>query len=522
MNVLGNLRVSFSLSTDALVAAARKGVASARPRDSEPQPSLPPNNDHHQTASSLTGAELIESATPLPATVRPVGKSDSRRWSLQHVVRQVRKPALTATEEHEKRTQAAVAAARRAAHAPKLSSSDRRARHNASVVRNLIIGPEGISLGSKPAFSKNDVSKTRAALLEPREANKLIANLRTLPPADAPGSAAPIHAVCLPLTEAQAEELHFRRLKMDQASQGTVVTRDFDPNAAASAPATVVSASLDSISDALRDLNLVSLVESPDFGLGQPGNGNGILAGALPTAETIVNGVVQITPQLMSLGYATGKAIIPNHTGVYPPTDRMSVLTYWWGLELVMPPPTIAYLSQSQSISHTVMNFLSALALVNGGVREILPFVRYISQFVDFEFSAIKQADRGKGVVCAATWIMPAAMVPRPWDFPSPPKPTTPPASADPTATPPTAQTEGPSNVPTGTPDVPTTDQTPNGEPVQSEPSASAPDSGGPASDPSRDSTSPAPPSEPGASDDTKGTPTAASSPLELFPGVSA
>jgi hypothetical protein len=50
------------------------------------------------------------------------------------------------------------------------------------------------------------------------------------------------------------------------------------------------------------------------------------------------------------------------------------------------------------------MNFLSALSLINNGVREILPFVRYISQFVDFEFSAIKSQDKGQGVVCAATW----------------------------------------------------------------------------------------------------------------------
>jgi hypothetical protein len=50
------------------------------------------------------------------------------------------------------------------------------------------------------------------------------------------------------------------------------------------------------------------------------------------------------------------------------------------------------------------LNFLSAVALVNNGIREILPFVRYISQFVDFEWTAIKAQDQGSGVVCAATW----------------------------------------------------------------------------------------------------------------------
>lgn len=124
----------------------------------------------------------------------------------------------------------------------------------------------------------------------------------------------------------------------------------------------------------------------------------------------------------MALGYATGKVISTDHSGIYPPTDRMSVLTYWWGLEVVLPPPSLEYLSNVHSVSGTVINFLSAISLVNNGVREILPFIRYIAQFIDFEFNAIKRQDKGNGVVCAATWIMPAALIPRPWDFPLPPK----------------------------------------------------------------------------------------------------
>ena len=80
------------------------------------------------------------------------------------------------------------------------------------------------------------------------------------------------------------------------------------------------------------------------------------------------------------------------------------------------------YLSAANSISHALVNLLTVLAVMSGGVREILPFVRYISQFIDFEWSAIKAQDKGKGVVCAATWLMPAALVPRSWDFPDPPK----------------------------------------------------------------------------------------------------
>ena len=43
------------------------------------------------------------------------------------------------------------------------------------------------------------------------------------------------------------------------------------------------------------------------------------------------------------------------------------------------------------------------------GVREILPFVRYIGQYLDFEFDAIKGQDQGQGVVCAATWCVHSA-----------------------------------------------------------------------------------------------------------------
>lgn len=51
-----------------------------------------------------------------------------------------------------------------------------------------------------------------------------------------------------------------------------------------------------------------------------------------------------------------------------------------------------------------MINFLTAMSVMNNGVREILPFVRYIGQFVDFEFNAIKGQNNGQGVVCAATW----------------------------------------------------------------------------------------------------------------------
>jgi hypothetical protein len=263
----------------------------------------------------------------------------------------------------------------------------------------------------------------------------LIAALKALPvnPAGTDKSAtsqrsgAPIHAVCLEHTDAEEDRLHFCQLVKEESALQIAAVQV--PNAA---NISVANASLEGLTKLLRDMRVISLITTPDLGIGQPGDGEGILAGAVPTAETVIKGITQITPQLMALGYATGQAFFPDHTGVHPPTDRMSILTYWWGLELCLPPPSITYLSNAQSISSSIMNFLTAVSLVNNGVREILPFIRYISQFIDFEFSSIKKQDKGKGVVCAATWIMPAAMVPRPWDFPpAPPKPAVPVPSPD-------------------------------------------------------------------------------------------
>jgi len=261
-------------------------------------------------------------------------------------------------------------------------------------------------------------------LAKPKSANKVISQLRnldlvtnqsgTLSVADASNqptgnSRGPIHAVCMDKTDEDVEKHDFVQLKPSAPSNSVDLLAE-----------SVVTANVNSISSILGNLHVIDLVGT-DFGFGQPVTGQGIFAGAVPTAETVITGIRLITPQLMSLGYITGQAILPDHKGVYPPIDRMSVLTYWWGFELVLPPPTLGYLQKARSISGTVMNFLTAMATVNNGVREILPFIRYISQFLEFEFSTILGQDQGLGVVCAATWIMPAALVPRSWDFDLPP-----------------------------------------------------------------------------------------------------
>jgi len=243
----------------------------------------------------------------------------------------------------------------------------------------------------------------------------------------------PIHAVCLPYTDAEAHQRHFSQLVIDktaasraQSGTTTVHSTTVHVESTTAEVASVANASITTLKTVFSEVNLVSLITTPDLGLGGPPDGAGILSGALPSAQAIISGVEQVTPQLMALGYATGKAVMPDHAGIYPPTDRMSAITYWWGFEIVLPPPSLEYLQNVPSVTHAVINFLTALSLVEGGVREIMPFVRYISSFIDTEFNMIQQENQGQGVVCAATWIMPAALVPRPWDFPQPPPKTTP------------------------------------------------------------------------------------------------
>ncbi|BGP10202.1 hypothetical protein JCM10049v2_006085 [Rhodotorula toruloides] len=132
------------------------------------------------------------------------------------------------------------------------------------------------------------------------------------------------------------------------------------------------------------------------------------------------------------------------HQGVFvPPVDRISVFVYWWGFELSIPPATIKTLSSVASVQQTFMTFLQAFVIAGGeihdlscrldrststdgtdqmtgfaGAPELAPFIRYIASYCDMEWSAIKAQDRGHGIVLAATWLLPVALVPRPWDFP--------------------------------------------------------------------------------------------------------
>ncbi|KAJ7188270.1 hypothetical protein C8R46DRAFT_878555 [Mycena filopes] len=408
MGVLGVFSGSASKSVSA-TAELKTPPDSAAASPPPASTTLPSESEQHTSApSEVVDASQSKDTPPKP----PV----TRRLTFRSLAPQSKhKPILSEAQVHEKQKKASAANSFRWSK-PLSSNSDKRAKESALILRTLIVGPSSNDYATPKltkAVAKPQLGKVKSQLMQPNSANRVIAQLRALPVLDdAAGKvvlpSAPIHAVCLALPDAEEHELHFVQLTPD----ANINSSKFVPN--------VASASLDRLTRTFSEMHIVDLITAPDLGLGQRGDGKGLLAGAVPTAETIITGIEQITPQLMALGYATGRAVLPDHKGVHPPTDRISVLTYWWGLEVVLPPPTLEYLSNTQSIAGTVVNFLTALSMINNGVREILPFVRYISQFIDFEFNAIKRQDQGQGVVCAATWIMPAALVPRPWDFPAP------------------------------------------------------------------------------------------------------
>ncbi|KAH8918844.1 hypothetical protein BT69DRAFT_1300666 [Atractiella rhizophila] len=142
-------------------------------------------------------------------------------------------------------------------------------------------------------------------------------------------------------------------------------------------------------------LALPGFIPSPGDIVGQAGTSSGAYSVMADVSATLVN--------------ATGREVGD------VPVDRMSVFIYWWGYELFLPPPTIRYLSTVHSVSGTFFTFLSTFATA-GGAAELTPFIRYLSMWADMEWKAITSQDKGNGVILAATWVLPVAIVPRAWD----------------------------------------------------------------------------------------------------------
>jgi hypothetical protein len=262
---------------------------------------------------------LLESPSTHAQTAKP--STNIHRFSLRALAlasafaHSEPKHKSTLSNQQEKKAYAAAAFSKRIIVQSLMPSSERRAKQSALVVRSLIIGPSVSPASPKltMAIAMPQLGKVKSQLMQPKLANKLIVHLRALPSSGVEGengkqaAAGPIHAVCLKHTDAEEHALYFSRLKSDTTFVPDMKSLDF---------AAIANTSIETLSSMFNNMQLVSLISSPDLGLGQPGDGPGILSGAVPTAETVIRGFEEITPQLFALGYATGRVILPNHQGV--------------------------------------------------------------------------------------------------------------------------------------------------------------------------------------------------------------
>lgn len=290
------------------------------------------------TPSSNPGS-TAGSAGHQPPTAAKSPPRAARRLSWRPFARTSNSPADAQPTSQAKEKTKPTKLATVAAHPPLVRTrSEKQAQESALLLRELIVGPSSNppnKLKSK-ARSSAEVEKVKAQLARPKTAGKVIAQLRQLSSSDEPvvvGKGAngetltglpkgPIHAVCLPYTDAEAQDRHFARLATDKPAPGDAqegatrsVSVHLHTQSTEAEICSVANASITSLQMVFSEVNLVSLVTTPDLGLGGPPDGPGILSGALPSAQAIIQGVEQITPQLMALGYATGKAVMPDHAG---------------------------------------------------------------------------------------------------------------------------------------------------------------------------------------------------------------
>lgn len=319
------------------------GAAGKKPTEAPTTSTTPHSSSDDPTGAKSASSPPISDPKPVPqaheSEAPPVaGQSDSathtgpptdanRRWSFQGHFKLLRKPTAprSTVEKHDAAapTAATDAFTDRVKPLSVLSRADRRAKQSALIVRSLIVGQDTDEGGVAPRqvpISSTQLKNVKGQLLKPKTANKVIAELRALPafPNSASHASKPIQAVCLPYDDEEADAKRFGNLR--NAKPPPTTTHTPSTSAKGSTP-------IGAITDAFKDLHIVNLFTAPDLGLGESGDGEGILAGALPSAETVLDGFTQITPQLMALGYAAGRSLVPNHKGIYPPTDRLSILT---------------------------------------------------------------------------------------------------------------------------------------------------------------------------------------------------
>ncbi|KIK70468.1 hypothetical protein GYMLUDRAFT_32491 [Collybiopsis luxurians FD-317 M1] len=118
----------------------------------------------------------------------------------------------------------------------------------------------------------------------------------------------------------------------------------------------------------------------------------------------------------------------------YPSSTKLSLQVTWWGYRLYLPPPIIAQLSSAHIAAAKRGAMITAalkwlidqipLMVIPPQMRasvlmlkRVSPYLGYVGAFVAWSWGRVQSNDQGQGVVLTATWLLPIAILPAPWDF---------------------------------------------------------------------------------------------------------
>lgn len=170
-----------------------------------------------------------------------------------------------------------------------------------------------------PVYPSLSLKEVKASLLDQHFAKQIISQLHNLPihgiestpssDLEKPRAAtAPIHAICLDITDELANEKWFSKLPHSSISK--------TQGGSSSTAPSVAQADVKSLESFLSQVQIINIVQAPDFGIGQPVEGKGLFSGSIPTAHDLSDGLSKATEQLMTFGFASTAAVWPNHSGI--------------------------------------------------------------------------------------------------------------------------------------------------------------------------------------------------------------
>ncbi|KAJ6500385.1 hypothetical protein C8R45DRAFT_66441 [Mycena sanguinolenta] len=112
-----------------------------------------------------------------------------------------------------------------------------------------------------------------------------------------------------------------------------------------------------------------------------------------------------------------------------PSTTQISFQALWWGYRMYLPPPVMAHLTSDEAETVKIATTITAvltwfLANVNPSsipvpllpafllLQKLGPYAGYIGTLVSWIWGTVTNADKGKGVVLTATWVLPVVLIP--------------------------------------------------------------------------------------------------------------